>query len=139
MVNAKTFAAYCQQRMGIPIPSGKNCAVLNKHAKALFDQYPNASWQTLVRTLDWCIGHNRRYAEAYGIVTAVRYAWRDGYLPELDPQKPVDEKLEHQIESALKVEDNEDWRYRLLTSSGIDARRRVFEAWRTERTVSGGR
>jgi hypothetical protein len=135
---AETFGRFCQQRMGLPYPTTKNLVILKRQAKAFFKENPNTDWQTLVRTFDWCVNHNRRYAEAYGVFNAVKYAWRDGYLPELNPTPPSDSKLEHRIESALKVEDDEQWRYRLLASVGIDARRRVYDAWRQERGVRGG-
>lgn len=84
------------------------------------------------------MAHKKRFAETHSIVRFIRYAWRDGYLPELDPKEPVDERLEHQIESILKTETDSDWRYRLMTSQGVEARRRVYTAWRIERGVAGG-
>lgn len=138
VVDAETFATYCQQKMGIPYPSGRTMAILKKQSKVFFSKNPTASWQTFVRTVDWCLNHKRRYAEAYGVLSAARFAWRDGYLPELDPTPVVDEQLEHRIENVLKNENDEDWRYRLLTAVGVEARRRVYNAWRMERGVAGG-
>lgn len=137
VVDAKSFATYCQQRMGVPYPTVKNMATLKRRSKEVFATYPDATWQTFVRTLDWCMSHHRRFAETYSIVAFVKYAWRDGYLPELDPKVPVDEYLEHQIESILKQETDADWRYRLMASTGVEARRRVYNAWRIERGVAG--
>lgn len=128
VLNAETFAAYCQQRLGIPQPSYKNMNALRRSANQFFKENPKASWQTMVRVADWCCNNRRRYEEAFGLFHAVRFAWKAGYLPELDPVQEVDENLEARISAALAVETDDDWRRRLLVSSG-QMRGLVYDAW----------
>lgn len=126
---AEEFANYCQQRMGIPYPTGKGMATLKRNAKLFFKQNPNATWGTLVRTVDWCRNNNRRVANAYSIIPMVRYAWAKGALPELDARNVTNDELEAKILEALQVEKDQWWRDRLQAAVGVSARSQVYEDW----------
>lgn len=128
VVDEKTFASFCQQKLGTPYPSGKSIAILRKQSKEFFENNPRANWGTLVRTVEWCRNANKRLPNAYSVFSFVRYAWSKGYLPELDPVQHVDASLEEQISRALRVETDERWKNRLVAASG-DGRREVYNSW----------
>lgn len=132
--DAKSFAAYAQQKLGTPYPTGKSISILKKSINEFFEHHPQADYFTLCRVVEWAKAKKKRYPYANQLVYAFRYAYADGYLPELDPNAEiVDEDLEEQIEAALRDETNDEWRRRLITASGITARREVFEAWQKHR------
>lgn len=128
--DAMSFAAYAQQKLGTPYPTGKSIAMLKKSLNEFFEHYPQADYLTMCRVVEWARAKKKRYPHANQLVYAFRYAYADGYLPELDPNtEVVDEDLEAQIEAALRDERDEGWRHRLITAAGPTARREVFEAW----------
>jgi len=125
----ETFARYCQQRMGIPYPTGKTIAALRKAINNFFEQYPWVGYETLVRTADWCHSRGKRYSTPMGVLSAYNKAWASGYLPELaGPPAAIDGALEASIEKALTVEDDPKWRDKLMASSG-PVRKEIYEAW----------
>lgn len=131
VVDAKSFASYAQQRLGIPYPTRKSIAVLNKALKEFFAQYPQADYGTMCRLVEWAIAKRKRFAHTYSLVYAFRYAYKDGYLPELDPNRErTNDDLEALIEAALVVEKDPEWRRRLMVAHGVKARSEVYEAWR---------
>jgi hypothetical protein len=134
VVDARTFADYVRQILGTPTNTMKDLVTLQKKLKEHQEAWPNADWQTLVRTVDWCKARKKRPARAFLVVDWVRYAWADGYLPELDT-KPVDQQLEEAISEALEVETDTEWRYRLIGAEGR-ARKEVYVAWKTAQMSS---
>ena len=84
---------------------------------------------TLVRTVDWCRSKKRRFAHVYQVVGQYRYAWQAGAIPEFADRPNGDEILNGQIEKALEIERDPDWRFRLIGAEGDKARREVFLAW----------
>ena len=132
--DAHSFAAYAQQKLGTPYPTGKSIAILKKALKEFLEHYPQADYNTMCRVVEWAKVKKKRYPHVNQLVYAFRYAYADGYLPELDPNTEiVDEDLEAQIEAALRDERDEEWRRRLITASGPTARREVFDAWHEHR------
>ena len=130
--DALSFAAFAQQRLGTPYPTGKAIATLNKSLNEFFEHYPTADFYTMCRVVEWAKQKKKRYPQVYQLVYAFRYAYADGYLPELDPNvEQPDESLEAKIEAALKVEKDDEWRRRLMIARGVKARTEVFEAWRS--------
>lgn len=127
--DAESFAAYCQQTIGIPYPTVRDLQVLKRTAKQFFAENPRASWQTMVRVADWCNNNRRRFPQAYGVFTQVRHAWSAHYVPELDPVQQTDPGLEERITSALAVETDVEWRRRLMIASG-PMRAVVYDAWK---------
>lgn len=131
----KSYASYVQQQTGIPYPTSKEIPTLRKTLREFFDDQPNANYFTLCRIVDWAKARKRRYASVYGLVcNGWKYAWADGYLPELDPDyQQKDEDLEALITAAIEREDNPEWVRRLIVAQGNESRRRVYEAWLEER------
>lgn len=132
VVNAKTFAGYVQQQLGTPYPAGYRIAALNKNINEFFTQYPAADYNTLVRTVEFCKARKKRPANATGVLAQIRFAFAAGYLPELVPKERQDDVLEEKIAAALAVERDVRWRDRLIASTGVDARQRVYVAWELE-------
>jgi argininosuccinate lyase len=123
----ESFAAYCQQTMGVPYPVRRDLVVLKRRA----DENPRANWQTMVRVADWCNNNRKRFPQAYGVFSQVRYAWAAHYVPELDPVQQIDVGLEERISSALAQETDVEWRHRLMVATG-PMREVVYSAWRQE-------
>lgn len=134
MVDARSFADYVRQILGTPTSTIKDFVMLQKKLKEHQEAWPNADWQTLVRTVDWAKARKKRPTRSWLLVEWVRFAWADGYLPELDA-KPVDQQLEEAISKALEVETDAEWRYRLLGAEGR-ARKEVYVAWKTAQMSS---
>lgn len=127
VVDAKTFAIYAQQKLGTPYPTTQGMIALKKNIKNLFATYEYADYQTLVKLVEWARSKKKRYADTFGLVAHFRYAWRDGYLPELDPN-PTRE-IDALIEKALRTEQDQEWRRRLVLSQGVEARTAIYKAW----------
>lgn len=137
VTDARSFANYVQQRLGTPFPSYANLGRLNKQAKRFFSEYPDTSWATLVRVVEFCKARKRRPAHCYSVMSQIRHAYAAGYLPEMEPRERTDAELEVQITEALKVERDEKWRDRLIASSGVEVRRKVYVAWCDTRVPHG--
>lgn len=127
--DAETFAAYCQQTIGVPYPTHRDLVVLRKRAKEFFAENPRANWQTMVRVADWCNNNRRRFPQTYGVFSQVRFAWAAKYVPELDPVQRVDVALEERITAALAQETDAQWRRRLMIATG-PMREQVYMAWK---------
>lgn len=129
-----TFAEYVSQVLGTPYNTLNDKIVLRKKLKEFEKNVPNGTWQTLVRTCDWAKARKKRPAHSYLVVDWVRYAWADGYLPDLD-EKPQDQELEAGIRAALEVETDPEWRRRLIGAEGR-ARKEVYVAWKKASQLS---
>lgn len=131
--DVKTFARYCQQTMGIPLPRLKDYPILAKQVKLIFDQHPTADWQTICKLVDWARNRKKRYAFPQMLVSSYRLAWADGYLPELDPSH-ADPETEEGIAQALLTEKDPEWRRRLIRAHGVVGRKKVYDAWKAEQS-----
>lgn len=130
VVDAQTYAEFCQQKVGTPIPTSvRDVVIMKAQLKKFFDETPGATYQTLVRTLDWCKAKRRRPATCWGVIHNVRWAWADGAVPELNPDPPKDRNLEVQIANALTSETDERWRRMLIGACGVENRRIVYREW----------
>lgn len=139
----RLFARYCQQCVGTPVPDPSKYPALARRIKAFFIEYPQADWHTLCRVANWCRTHKVRPRTTVGLVSCFRSAWADGAIPELDPQS-IDLDVERRIERALEVEEDEEWRSRLLLARGVEARHDLIEKWdrhfaRSASTATSGR
>lgn len=128
----RAFASYAQQVLGTPFPTAKQLAVLRKRTKEFLEQYPQADWRTLCRVVIWCRQRRRRPGQVHYVLDEVRRAWASGALPELDPRDRVEDDVEASITAALERETREEWRRALLGARGVDARRKVLQAWRDD-------
>lgn len=131
----KSFAEYCQQETGIPYPTQKQIGVLRGAINDWFDEYPHTSYATLCQIVKWAKERRKRYATPGNLLKGgFRYAWEDGYLPELDPDyDDRDADLEADIERALQQEKDPAWRRRLIVAQTNAARDEVYREWLTER------
>lgn len=125
----KAFADYCQQTIGTPWPTLKDMIVLRRKIKDFFALYPQCNYVSLCRVAQWARSHKKRPTRAWLIMDMFREAWRDGYLPELDPAERRDENIEDNISTALDEETRPEWRSRLLGARGVEARREAYEEW----------
>lgn len=127
-----TLAEYARQMLGIPI-FRKDIGILGKNARSFFADNPNATWQTLGRTVQWCATKKFRPNHLFGLISCVRHAYADGMLPELE--RTDDEQLETDITAALQVETDPYWR-RVLNASQGGHRKSAYLAWLDQRKVS---
>lgn len=132
VTDIKTFARYCQQTMGTPLPRLKDYPVLAKQVKLVFSQHPTADWQTMCKLVAWAMNRKKRFAYPQTLVSQYRLAWADGYLPELDPTS-ADPETDDGIAEALSVEKDAEWRRRLIRAHGA-GRKKVLQAWRAEQS-----
>ena len=126
-----TCEQFIMQQVGIGHVTANDRGIFKKKVQELFDHYPEADWQTLVRTAEWAKTRRRRYARLFQLVEAVRYAYEDGYLPELDPRGTGD--VDAQIREVLQEEQDPAWRRRLLVAQGMQAKLAVLEMWQQVR------
>lgn len=129
----KAYAEYCQQIIGTPWPTIKDMAILRKKIKEFFSHYPQCDYRSLCRIAQWARARKRRPNRTWMVVALFRDAWRDGYLPELDPAERREENIEQAIADALDEENREEWRRRLLGARGVEARREAYNEWLNDR------
>lgn len=131
VVDPITFAQYCQQTIGTPLPKGKDVIGLRKVLKDFFEENPTVDYALLARLVDWCRSRKKRPPTAMAVPGYLRYAWAAGHFPELDPNNQErDADLEKSIDRALEHETNPEWRRRLVGAQGNEARKGVLAAWR---------
>jgi hypothetical protein len=125
------FAEYVQQKLGVPWPTAKDMNILRSKIKEFFGHYPKLTYFTLCRIVEWARARHRRYDRVWKVIDAFRYAWKDGALPELDPDR-AETTVEERITAALTVETNPMWRRCLIGAAGVEARRRIIDEWETK-------
>lgn len=113
--------------MGIPYPTHTHLNKAKKLLGELFEMYPALTWKGLCQLPLWAKARKKRYAHVLQLINSYRFAYQDGYLPEMDIDY-VDRDMEAKIQKALEVESDPDWRRRLLNSRG-KARYEVYERW----------
>lgn len=118
---------YIKQRVGIAYVTVKDSAIFRRKVKELFEHYPGADWQTLVRATEWAKTRRKRFSRLHQFVEAIRFAYEDGYLPELDPNYQGD--VDEQIQGILREEEDPNWRRRLLIAQGMQAKQLAVEQW----------
>lgn len=127
VVDHKTFCHYSSQVAGIPYPTRSHLNKAKTLLEELFEQYPALTWRGLCQLPLWAKARKKRYPHVLVLINSARYAYADGYLPEMDIDY-VDRDMERKIEKALEVETDPDWRRRLLSSRG-KARHEVYARW----------
>jgi hypothetical protein len=135
---AVALCTYMQQVLGIGFAPVKDIAIVRKHVEELFDHYPQASYYTMCRVVQWYKANRRRYSRrlsrAYQIALLWRDALADGALPELT--NPVQE-FEARIRQILATETDPTWRERFLGCRPDDnARRFLIEEWEEARVTT---
>jgi len=123
------LARFCQQQTGIPYPTGKQIALLKKAIKGFFAAYPDASYSSLTNLVMWSKIRDRRYAHVANLVNGgVRYAYMEGFLPELDPRRKND-NIDRLIDEALQVEKDPQTRAVLLNAWTETSKKQIYEDW----------
>lgn len=135
----RSYANFVQQQCGTPYCSTNDLIVLRKCVRDFRERYPHLAdnpWPTLVRAAMWVRSKRKRPAKVYTVVRVMlAWAWEDGALPELDPTRYVDPKVEEGIALALQGERDPIWRDRLIGAEG-SARGEVLRAWQQRSSPS---
>jgi hypothetical protein len=134
VVDMDSAEQFIKQQIGIGYVTQKDGVIFRKKVTDMFKNYPGSSWQTLVRTTEWAKSRRKRYARLHELVEAVRFAYADGYLPELDSNHQED--IDAQIRAVLRVEMDPEWRRRLLVAQGTRAKMSVLADWQATQKVS---
>jgi hypothetical protein len=129
----RAFAEFCQQTIGTPWPTIKDMTILRRKIKEFFARYPQCDYHSLCRVAQWTRSRKRRPTRTWMVVEFFREAWRDGYLPELDPAEQTEASVEEGIAFALDEERRPEWRRRLLGARGVEARREAYQEWLNDR------
>ncbi len=123
------LARFCQEQTGIPYPTGVQMGLLKKKIKEFLEDNPKATYSSLTNLVLWSKDKGRRYAHVANLVSGgVRYAYMDGYLPELDPNK-TDKSLDELITDAINVETDPQKKMMLINSWSLEA----YEQWSKNR------
>jgi hypothetical protein len=132
VADAETFAAYAQQTIGTKYPNIKEMATLKRRAKQFFTEMPLADWSTLVQTVGYLRSKRRRVDMAWAVLNFVPSAFRDGFLPELEPRNHErrDPSVEAEIASILAQERDPWWVGAMTLATEPEARRDLVRMWR---------
>ena len=122
----RAFAAYAAQESGTPYPSKQHLFAAENTVKQLFEMYPELSWQSMCRLVDWAKDNKRRFPHIEALIASYRYAYADGYLTVLNTD--TTENLEAKIARAIEEETDPEWLRRLRNSKG-PGRKVVYAAW----------
>lgn len=133
--DAESFSVFAQQTLGTAHLYGKDMVVLKVRLNKFFKDNPAATYSTLVSTVEYVRAKRKRLAMPWAVIAFVPWAFKDGFLPELDPVNVVysDPHVESGIAYALERENDPWWVSTLTHANGIKARRMVLGMWRTER------
>ena len=132
VVDERTFASYAHQMIGTKFPNLKEMITLRTRTKQFFGEYPLADWATLVQTVAYIRGRRKRVGYPWGVLLFVPDAYRDGFLPELDPRNHErrDPYVESEIAAILAQETDQWWVGALTLASEPAARRDLVRMWR---------
>lgn len=119
---------YIEQQLGVGYVTMKDQAIYRRKVKDCFEHDERITWETMVKTVQWAKTRRKRYSRLHQVVEAVRYAYEDGHLPELD--NDVETLLDQQIREVLQSESDPDWRRKLLVAQGETAKTAMLAMWR---------
>lgn len=115
------LARFCQEQTGIPYPSGAQIATLKKGINEFFLMYPQATYSSLTNIVLWAKANNKRYSQTATLIKGgLRFAFVDGYLPEIDP-KYSQKTLDEQLTDAINVEKDPQKKMMLINSWSQEA------------------
>lgn len=118
---------FIMQQLGVGYVTKNDAVIYRKKMNELFEHYPQANIGTMLKVVEWAKTRRRRFSRLFQVVEAVRYAYEDGYLPELDPGNRPD--LDERINEILREEEDPEWRRRLLTAQGETAKTALLDQW----------
>lgn len=137
VTNVRKLAYYCQQETGIPVPDGKQYLIVSANINEIFTQFPQANYQTLCSVIEWAKQKGVRYAHVGNLIKkGLRYAYLEGYLPELDPRNHPD-NIDNLIRAALRVETDDYWLDRLIRSTTTEGKEATYRSWWKYRESNG--
>jgi hypothetical protein len=128
-----TLARFCQEQTGIPYPTGKQMAFLKTSIRKFFEAYPEATYVSLTNLVQWSKVKNRRYAHIANLINGgLRYAYIDGYVPEIDPRTKRG-NIDALIDDALRIEQNPVKRIALMGPWTQAAKEAAYTSWLKEK------
>jgi hypothetical protein len=129
-----SFAHYAQQTIGTKWPNVREMVILRKQADQFFEDNPRADWGTVVNTIGYVRAKRRRLAMPAAVFNQVPWAFKDGFLPELDPRNTTvqDPQVEAQIASILAEETDPWWVAALTMATEAEARRDLVRIWKEQ-------
>jgi hypothetical protein len=132
VADCPTFATYSQQTIGTKYPNLKEMTTLRRRAKQFFVETPLAGWPTVVSTVGYLRARRRRVDMAWAVFNFVPQAFRDGFLPELDPRNHErdDPYVDAEIAAILATETDPWWVGNLTLAYEPEARRVLVRMWR---------
>lgn len=118
---------FIQQQLGVGYVTNNDQAIYRRKLKELFEHEPRATWATMISTVEWAKTRRKRFSRLYQVIESVRYAYEDGFLPELDTD--TETLLDEQIREVLQTEDDPNWRRKLLVAQGSTAKSAMLDMW----------
>lgn len=100
--------------------------------KEFQEDNPHVDIQILVKAVNWAKVNRFRITSLTGVLLAVAAAHERGGLPELNPHFHEAKSFEQEIEEALALEPELEWRRRLYGSSG-KALVKALSDWKAQR------
>lgn len=131
--NSETLATYIEQQTGTPWATNQDRLILKKKCNEFFQRYPYLDYEALCHLTDWCHRRRRRFSNVWKVLDQFRYAYEDGALPEVNTRRRVDPQLEQDIEEALSLETDSEWRAMISGTPNLKVRKEVLENWRIKR------
>lgn len=129
VVSAESFAGYAQQQLGIPYPTLKQMIILKRQIKDVMEKNPGFTYASLPRVVEWAKSRKKRFADPIKLLSSFRYAFEDGYLPELSERYEDLIEIDDKINAALRVETDQEWRRALMLSEDIEEKNAMYTKW----------
>jgi hypothetical protein len=132
VADERSFASYAHQVLGTKYPNIKEMVTLKTRTKQFFVEQPRADWSTLVQTVSYLRAIRKRVDFPWAVLNFVPFAFRDGFLPELDPRnnEQPDPSVEAEVAFILSQETDEWWVGALTLATEVAARRTLVRMWR---------
>lgn len=93
--DSDVFVDYLQQELGLP-SDRREANSTKKAVQEFFEQYPYATYSTLVNLVQWAKFSGTKYSRGAALLRyGTPYAYEKGYLPELDPSYDIIERISY--------------------------------------------
>lgn len=127
--DAESFATYAQQQIGVPYPTLKMMIATKGTIKRMFAENPGLNWSSLPRIVEWAKARKKRYATLTSLLAGFRWAFQDGYLPELSESFEERTNVDELVYAALRVEKDPDWRRALMLTDSLQEKVSIYNKW----------
>ena len=128
VVDLDSLIDFLNSRTGSPRPLAKEKGAVSKHAKAFFEEYPDAEWRALTDLATWARAKNK-HLSMIQLVGSWRYAFEDGYMRILGDGSSTNDDLT--LSEMLKHVDDEDVRNRMMAAATASDRDVIYETYRS--------